>query len=196
VTLEDYIDAVARFNTVEEVLVDNAVLSWCVGPSKGDRPGGGEITVCCELTDRQLRDLYSLWSTWAEETGYPPPPPKTWCQHVVNRIHSGSICPIIARDGDYPVGCVDVTQFLDPFTGLKTAMGDHAYVRPEYRGRGVFKQMMDAALFAGALYEAERLTMPVSTIDAPFLQRLYEKQGFRHTCNVLERLEGDPCLKH
>ena len=186
---DKYAQIAADWFTLQDLLVDNAMDRWAVITPEESYTKTGEVAIRCEMSDRQLRDLYFVWCAWAKETGLGPPPPRDWSAYVVSRVHFGSIVPIIALDGDFPIGCIDCSYFIDPFTGKRTGSADHGFVGKEYRNTGVFKQMLDACELGIKVYECERIIIPVGLDDAAFLQPLYERHGFRHSVNVLERDE-------
>lgn len=133
-----------------------------------------------------------LWAQWAEEihTSFDE---RLWAKMMVARMMDGALIPIVAYDGDLPIGCVDGAVFRDPMGGALTGMGDHCYVVPSHRNASVARQLIAGCMFIRSFFKCERCIVPVTLRDAPFLERVHAESGFEPWSIIMEWKQ--PCLK-
>ena len=144
-----------------------------------------EVEVTVGLDEPQLRGMLELWQAWTKEEGRVLNT-DTWARYVHGRIGSGSFLPIVAWDGNIPVGMAEFGVQVDPFTDQVTGFGDHLYVLPEYRREGVFAAIYRAAEALAWIFDTEAHVLPVS-VRAGFLRPYYEREGFKVVGHVMRR---------
>jgi GNAT superfamily N-acetyltransferase len=146
-------------------------------------PDGYEIRG--EITERQMLALHALWAAWIEAEGAEFHP-DVWVAYMQHMVQSGRWFPLVAYDGDEPVGMVECLWQMDPFDGKKTGQGDHAYVLPEHRTAGLFTEMVAAMSDVADMWGTETEVLAVA-MDAQFLVPLYEKYGFKVSGTLMRR---------
>ena len=144
---------------------------------RGSYPYPNPPVVSIGLDECHLRAILALWRAWAEEDGVESYSEQRMAQSLANRIRQGCWLPVVAFDGEHPVGMVEVMVLKDPFTGEITAYGDHAFLRPEYRGIKVFEQLALGAILIADVFGATSRILPMGT-KTWFLKSLYERLGF------------------
>ena len=137
------------------------------------------------IDERQIMALRDLWTAWTEEKG-DGFHPEAWVPYMKTMISSGHYLPLVAYEGDTPVGMVECLWNTDPFTGLKTGFGDHAYVLPEYRSGGLFTELVAAMAAVAERWGTEAEGLPIAK-DAQFLIPLYETYGFEVSGTIMRR---------
>jgi len=143
----------------------------------GMAEGPLSVDVVVGLDERAIRAAFWMWEMVSAEKGKPFDQDRV-ARYFAGRIEKGSLLPIIAWDGENPIGMVFLSVDEDPFTGEMTAFGDHAFVRPEYRRDGIYRMLVDAGMQAARLCGCEAILAPVGH-DAGFLRAFYSERGFQ-----------------
>ena len=143
------------------------------------------VEVAVGLDEEQLHGVLDLWKAWMEERGVEWAPERV-ARYLYMAISAGNWLPVIAWDGDTPVGMTETRFEIDPFTGHLTGWGDRAYVLPEYRTEGVFRGLVEGCFFMGVIMGTEVDGLTVSS-ESMFLKRFYEKHGFREFGIMMRR---------
>ncbi len=124
-----------------------------------------------------------LWKIWAQEEHGHDLDEDAWRELMAMQIQSDMFFQVVAWDEDEdprrPVGMVEGYLVYDPSARKLVGHGDHAYVLPEYRGRGVFRVLFDFVLDAGFQLGSDEVCLPVGIDEqGQILQQMYEKEGF------------------
>jgi len=135
-----------------------------------------ETTVSMNLMDAldNIRDAAVLWEQWAIEDGRDSVDSEAYVRDMVECVRGGQFCAVVARDGDTPVGMVQVLVFYDPATSTRAAHADKMFVAMDYRGEGVAHQLMHGCDVAARLMGATSATLPCDESMVGF----YEKYGW------------------
>ena len=137
------------------------------------------------IDEQQVLALELLWKSWIAEKGCEYHP-EIWVNYMRNMLQSGHYMPLVAYDGDTPVGMVEAMWTWDPFHGMKHGMGDHAYILPEHRKAGLYTEMVMALSDMADRWQTETESLPVAE-DAKFLMPLYETYGFTLSGYLMRR---------
>ena len=97
-----------------------------------------------------------------------------WRKIAATSMRSGDYFMIVADDGGRVVGFLDWFIFPEPSTGKIHAVGQHMFLKPEFRGSGVGRKLYEIAL--------DRVTnRGITTIDLFCFdneKQMWEKRGF------------------
>lgn len=146
----------------------------------------GNYTIRGVLDEKQFAGLAYLWKQWREEIGEEFHR-EAWNDYMVVQIASERYLPLIAfTKDDIAVGMVECSWMIDPFTGLKTGYGDHAYVLRSYRKMNLFAGLVSAMSDVAKLWECEAECLPVA-MDTQYLIPLYEGYGFNQSGIIMRR---------
>lgn len=143
------------------------------------------IVIVGEISERQVLALRDLWGSWTAEKGVEFQV-DVWCRYMAHMIRGGRFMPLVAFDGEKPVGMVECQWAIDPFDGKKTGYGDHAYVLPKYRKGALFTEMVAVMAEVADAWKTEAESLPVA-MDAQFLIPLYESYGFKVSGTLMRR---------
>lgn len=141
--------------------------------------GAQSVVVEAGLSERQIRARMDLHRAWAlEEFGHDLAE-ESWLRATWGLVNSGCWNLVVVWDGDEPVGIVDMLVIFDPISRELVGHGDHAFVREEYRGSGVFRLLYDAVYNLGVAMGCTKVLAPVG-VDATgeFMRKCYEARGF------------------
>jgi GNAT superfamily N-acetyltransferase len=101
-----------------------------------------------------------------------------FCAYFGGKHAAGTAEVFLAYDGDAPAGCA-IVSILDHYRhyvfGTKIAYVNAVYVRPEYRRRGIARQLMGLAIAWARERECSGVRLRASE-EGRFL---YERIGFR-----------------
>lgn len=145
---------------------------------RGSYPYPSPTHASVALDEEHLRAVLDLWEAWALEDEVETYDENRMVRTLAHHIQNGVWLPVVLWDCEKPVGMVEVLVFEDPFTGEITAYGDHAYLRPEYRGVRDFEKLVDGAVFVADVFGATARVLPVG-VKTTFLKPLYERKGFK-----------------
>lgn len=144
-----------------------------------------EIEIRVGLDEPAVRAIFFLWELVSLEKGKPYDENRL-AAYLMARVERGTLLPVVAWDGDEPVGFCCMMMDTDPFTGETTAFGDHAFVRVEWRGEGVFGDIAQAAADVAGFCSCDALLAPCGN-ESAFLLRHYENMGFEKAGYLVRR---------
>lgn len=130
----------------------------------------------------------ALLHAFNEEYGWPTPGSEVLARRLADRLVGDGLAALLA--GDDPGAGVALVSFRPNvwFDG-PVALLDELYVRPELRGRGIGKALLDAACALVRERGGELLEINVDEGDAD-ARRFYEREGF----SAVEPETGEPAL--
>lgn len=95
-----------------------------------------------EMTYFDVADVTALWQEWAVERGHKDPDVSAWFTRQWAGLGERKILGVVATDGPAVVGFADALLFYEPATRERGITGQHLYVHPSHRGRGLSEKLM------------------------------------------------------
>lgn len=101
-------------------------------------------------TDKDIKQASVLWLDMVKELAPDYTPNVEWWQEMAHKlIELDTYYIIIAKNGERIIGFIDFFLYPEPATGKIHAVGQHFYVKPEYRkgivSSGLWKQALRLA---------------------------------------------------
>ena len=130
------------------------------------------------------------WARWGMEEHGKEIDHLGFVGQFMDKTRSGNFLQIIGWDGGEPVAMVELRVLYDALLHRYTCYGDHAYVHPDYRRRGVMTALVDYCIATATLMELKHWVVPVTAgeeASAPWLKSVYEAAGFRTTGLTMAR---------
>lgn len=168
-------------------------IDWHKATSRMQRPKAVEFAAGNDAA--QMLGAWICWQRWCWETHGRDIDHATWLEQFVAKRNSGCWLQLIGWDGGEPVAMVEIGLVYDVMLREQVCHGDKAWIHPDYRSTGIFKQILDYLVDLTLVLGVTHGVVPVTAGDdasAPWLRRLYEKHGFKLTglymaCNPIRR---------
>jgi GNAT superfamily N-acetyltransferase len=133
-------------------------------------------------------DIVKASRLWLEMLAEMAPQYKTpnvgwWRGIATTNMRQENYFLLVADEGGKIVGFVDYFLFPEPSTGQIHAVGQHLFLRPEYRGKGMGRELLKTA-------EAQAIAKGVKAIDMFCFDAekpMWEKHGYRPLRSLLRR---------
>lgn len=106
-----------------------------------------------------------------------------WRRIALNSMRIGTYFMLVADDGGKIVGFLDWFTFPEPSTGKIHAIGQHLYLKPEYREKGIGRELYEKAL--KTVIEGGIHTIDMFCFDRE--KPLWEKKGFKPLRSLLRK---------
>lgn len=111
-------------------------------------------------TDRDIEEVSNLWLEMVKELAPDYMPNIEWWQEMAcELVKSNTYHIIIAKNGERIIGFIDFFLYPEPATGLVHAVGQHFYVKPDYRKGMVSSRLWKRALTLAKEKDAENIEL-------------------------------------
>ena len=116
-----------------------------------------------------------LWLEMVEEMRPDFTPNVEWWRKIAREsMRSGAYFLLVADDGGKINGFLDWFLFPEPSTGQIHMVGQHLYLKPEFRGTGIGREMYETALEFGKTRGIKTFELFCFDAEQPY----WEKRGF------------------
>jgi len=161
--------------------------------SKGGHDGvppARRVTFAAGNDATQMLGAWLNWRRWGlEEHGVEIDAPG-FISEWTEKARSGTFLQLVGWDGAEPVAIVELRIIYDSMLRRQTLWGDHAYVHPDYRRRGVMTDLVDFCIDIANVLEIKHWVVPVTAgadATAPWLRKVYEDAGFTQSGITMSR---------
>jgi GNAT superfamily N-acetyltransferase len=138
-----------------------------------------------QATEADIVKASRLWLEMLAEMApqFGTPNVKWWREIATTGMRQGTYFMLVADEGGKLVGFADWFLFPEPSTGQIHAVGQHLYLKPEYRGRGVGRELLKTA-------ETHAMAKGVKAIDMFCFDKekpMWEKHGYKPLRSLLRK---------
>jgi len=144
-------------------------------------PETRRVTFCASNTPEQMMGAWINWHRWCLEEHGQEMSAQGFASDWMEKERSGTFLQIIGWDGAEPVAMVELRIINDNLLGKQTCWGDHAFVRADYRKKGIMTDLVQFCIDTATLMGLKHWVVPVTAgaqATAPWLRGVYEAAGF------------------
>jgi ribosomal protein S18 acetylase RimI-like enzyme len=106
-----------------------------------------------------------------------------WRKLAIAGLREGNRFILVADEGGRLIGFVDWCLYPDPSDGQIHAVGQHTYLKPEYRGRGIGDELYRKAIEAGKKFGVKVVDLFCMDNEKP----KWEKRGYKFVMSFLRK---------
>ena len=158
-----------------------------IGAAKAPR----RVTFTAGNDPTQMMAAWLNWRRWGLEEHDVEMNTAGFVNEWLTKANSGNFVQLIGwDDDDEPVAMVELMAVHDALLDRTTLWGDHAFVRKDYRKKGVMTELVAFCIDIANVMGIKHWMVPVTAgaeATAPWLRKVYEDAGFKVTGITMTR---------
>lgn len=138
-----------------------------------------------EGTEPDIIKISRLWLDMVKEMKPEYEPNVEWWRKIaLQHLRSGIYYFYVADDGGKIVGFIDFFMYPEPSTGKKHCVGQHFFLKPEYRGKTTGRELYERSLSKGKKLGAKIIELFCFENE----RAMWKRKGFK-SLRTLMRME-------